>query len=38
MFEFIYKVLETIMNLGFFSVFGLAMIAEGWIASIKKSL
>ena len=38
MFELIYKVLETIMNLGIFSVFGLGVVVEGWIASIKKSL
>ena len=38
MFEFIYNALETLMNLGFFSVFGLGVIVEVWIASIKKSL
>ena len=38
MFEFVYKTLETIMNLGFFSAFGIAMVVEGWIATIKKSL
>ncbi len=38
MFEFIYKVLEIIMNLGVFSALGLGMLVEGWFATIKKSL
>ena len=38
MFEFIYNVLETIMNLGLFAGLGFAVVVEGWFANIKKSL
>jgi hypothetical protein len=38
MFEFIYKALETIMNLGLFSALGLGMVVTSWFSSINKSL
>ncbi len=38
MFEFIYKTLEIIMNLGVFSALGLGMVVTGWMETIKKSL